>query len=83
MADNRVSFCIGDMVCWDRERFCNKIRTVEKKFGKGPFSVVGVRIITLEQRQSMSPNLTHPEAVKIKLLNKRYVELAGDWFKKI
>lgn len=83
MADNRVSFSIGDMVCWDKEIFCNEIGAVEKKFGKGPFKVVGVRLITQAQRRKMLPKLTHPEAITIVLLNKRYVELAGDWFKKI
>jgi len=82
MADNKVSFCIGDRVCWDNE--CSpEVKSVKRKFGKGPFSVVGVMLISLRQRQKMSPRLTHPEAVKIRLLNKRYIELPGDWFKKI
>lgn len=83
MANNRVSFCIGDIICWDNKRFPKEIRAVKRKLGKGPFSVVGVRTISLKQRQKMSPRLTHPEAIKIRLINKRYIELPGDWFKKI
>jgi len=83
MANNKVSFNICDTVDWDEKRFPGLVKKVKKRIGQGPFKVVGVRVIGQKMRQRMSPEITHFQAITIQLENKRYLELSGDWFKKV